>query len=243
MVMENYCVGGIDLRTAEVRQAALLGAAVRRVLEQAGIDCSVSTSRSMVDAARFAGIPLPRLRQMIEYALYEAHPRSCRIDWRDRSNFEIIRFLMKNHHQYLDDRLPFIDGLFRRVLERHQDHRAMHSKLHIRFQIAAAQLLPHMRQEERYFFPALMTGELGWSLPGMARKLEEEHREIRELMGRIRRTVQADLPAEDAPPAVQMLYQELRELEEMLREHLFLENNILFPRASPAWQPCPQLMR
>ena len=240
MVMENYYVGGIDLRIAEVRQATLLGAAVRRTLEQAGIDCGGYGSRSVVEAARFVGIPLPRLRQMIENALFEEHPRINRVHWRNRSNFEIIRFLVKNHHQYLDDRLPFIDGLFRRVLERHQDHRALHSKLYVRFQLAAAQIIPHMRQEEQIFFPALMTGELGWALPGMAHQLEEEHQEIRELTNRIRRTVECGT-VEDAPAAVQMLYLELRELEEMLREHLFLENNILFPRASPAWRPCPQL--
>ena len=64
----------------------------------------------------------------------------------------------------------------------------------------------------------------------LIRELEAEHTNVGNLLKEIGTITFNDRIPVYACPTMQMLYNGLREMDVQTREHIYLENNILFPR-------------
>lgn len=88
----------------------------------------------------------------------------------------------------------------------------------------------HMIQEEALLFPLVRAGR-GRGLALQIRALAEEHADHLGVYDRLR-SVTSDLcPGEAASDACRALYAELVHLEDEIRRHVRLEEDVLFPRA------------
>jgi regulator of cell morphogenesis and NO signaling len=153
----------------------------------------------------------------------------------------LIDYIINNHHNYLKSSEVELKELVDKVAR-------VHGKNHPEL-IAVKQYLneffyelnTHMMKEEEVFFPTIKdlvnnTIEITPShnygpITKPLEMLEMDHEDISSFIDLFRRiTRNYDIPS-DACTSYRLLYLLLKDLEEDLRQHLHLENNILFPKA------------
>ena len=94
-----------------------------------------------------------------------------------------------------------------------------------------AALDSHMMKEERMLFPVLRTGARGGDIHMPMRMMEREHDDHANELDKIRELTRNLAAPPDATEAWIALYERLATLEAELRQHIYLENNVLFARA------------
>ena len=112
------------------------------------------------------------------------------------------------------------------------------------FKEIALELEPHMVREERVLFPFVKEMEndersgQSLNLPTFGtvrnpiRMMEQEHDSAGTIMRRIRELSNDYTPPEHACNTYRVAYAKLKEFEDDLHQHIHLENNILFPKAT-----------
>ena len=94
------------------------------------------------------------------------------------------------------------------------------------------ELESHMGKEESMLFPVLRRGSRGGEMDMPIRMMMREHEGHGEQLERIRELTDDLRAPADAPPAWTELYDAIEQLESELRQHIYLENNVLFVRAT-----------
>ncbi|HEU0035915.1 MAG TPA: hemerythrin domain-containing protein [Kofleriaceae bacterium] len=161
----------------------------------------------------------------------EPPPVAKPVRWELRSQAELVEHIEQHFHAGLRRELPrLIDGA-RRIERDHAGHASVPRGLTDLLETFASELESHMQKEERVLFPILRTGSRGGPVDMPIRMMEREHDSHADELAQIR-TLTHDLavPA-DASAAWQELYAGLAQLETELRQHIYLENNVLFARA------------
>ncbi len=98
-----------------------------------------------------------------------------------------------------------------------------------------ADLEPHLLKEERVLFPLILKLEsdsLGMKMKATARPIRvmrHEHDEAGNLLKKMRALANGYVAPEDGCQSFELLYEELRKLEEDTHLHIHKENNLLFP--------------
>lgn len=160
-------------------------------------------------------------------------PPKKRTNWELRTQAELVDYITDHHHAGVRDALPRLETAARKVEREHAAHPAVPRGLADRLAELAGELEAHMLREETMLFPTLRTGARGGGELDMPmRMMERDHDAhadelacIRELTGDLR------APA-DASDAWRKLYADLAAFAAELQEHVYLENNILFARAT-----------
>jgi regulator of cell morphogenesis and NO signaling len=105
------------------------------------------------------------------------------------------------------------------------------------------EMIMHMQKEEQILFPYIEGVERAvkekktpeppffGTVRNPIQAMMNEHDSTGELVRQIRKASSEYTPPADACTSYQALYQDLRQFEEDLHEHVHLENHILFPRA------------
>lgn len=153
-----------------------------------------------------------------------------RTDFAQMSPPVLAAYLEDTHHQYLRQVLPEIQELLPAVLKTHgRDHRELFEVASL-FGAIRGELEPHLIKEELLLFPAPTPGDAGQdSLIG---ELTREHRKVGALLLQMGEAAGGCLPPAGACHSYRHLYSLLSELEEDLRRHIHLENNVLFRQLS-----------
>jgi regulator of cell morphogenesis and NO signaling len=105
-------------------------------------------------------------------------------------------------------------------------------------------LMPHLDKEEQILFPFIRGLESGapacdtcfGSVRGPISVMQSEHEAAGDILREIRDLTHDFALPEDACGSFRSLYMGLRNLEEDLHLHIYLESHILFPRAAQAEQ-------
>jgi regulator of cell morphogenesis and NO signaling len=153
-------------------------------------------------------------------------------NWELRSQAELVDHIVAHYHAGLRRDLPALVEAARRIEREHAAHAAVPSGLADELAELASELESHMRKEETVLFPMLRTGRRGGPLDMPIRMMERDHEDHDERLDRIRRHTASFTPPADASEAWKALYSGLATLETDLRQHIYLENNILFARAA-----------
>jgi regulator of cell morphogenesis and NO signaling len=143
------------------------------------------------------------------------------INWELRSQAELVDHIVDHYHAGLRRELP-------RLIE--VAHAGPPGLVDL-IESLAADLESHMLKEERMLFPTLRTGARGGPIDMPIRMMEREHESHDDHLDRIRELTAGFTPPADAANAVKQLYADLATLEADLRQHIYLENNVLFARA------------
>lgn len=153
-------------------------------------------------------------------------------------------YILHVHHRYLRDRLPFIKEEMERFVEEHRRKYPDLVELQDRFEALRIQMYPHLQQEEEVLFPyvrqiahayadnepyaGLLVRTLRKPVEDM---MKQEHDHIMESLVRMRQLSANYTPPESACVSHRLNFSLLRELDNDLAQHFYLENKILFPRA------------
>ena len=221
-----------EFNTISVRDLALRDPRFRLALEKAGSDCCCGGGCRLKDAAKEAAVPPDELRRILRDAAEQPAVPGGNDDWKCDSLERFLEYFMNFHHKPLYEKFSRIELYFIPIMEKHgREHGVELNAFQHEFQKIATEMVPHLQTEEAKLFPAFLAPEPPEDLADLCRRREEEHLSIRRKLRRIAAmTCHYRIPPY-ACAAVEALFEELRELDKMLKEHIFLQNNVLFPRA------------
>lgn len=153
-------------------------------------------------------------------------------------------YIVHVHHHYLKNQLPEIKSTLLKFIEEHHEKYAYLRELEKTFLQLYNEMLPHIQQEEETIFPyirqithAFHSQEIYASLlvKTMRKPIEElmnhEHKMVAGALYKMR-----ELTSDYTAPARacinhKVTFSRLKELDNDLVQHMYLENNFLFPGA------------
>lgn len=199
------------------------------VLQRHHIDYCCRGNVSIDAAAKAKGIDSKALVDELAAAINNRHTEP--LDLRALPTPRLISHIVVTHHEYLRKALPFIAGLAAKVSRVHGDHNPKLVQLAGAVDELSALLIPHLDEEERALFPALMSPTAQpYTQWQMLLSMEEEHRGVARLLERIA-AYSDELVAPDwACASYRTLMLELVQLQTDVHVHVHLENHLLKPR-------------
>lgn len=158
-------------------------------------------------------------------------------DPKNLSQSQLIDYIIDKHHGFLQQTLPRLSELTKKILRAHREkHGQTLKKVHNLFNTLRMELEEHLIKEEEDIFPLIIKysqsengDENEETLKGIL-ELETEHDTAGEIIKELREvTADYSLP-ENACNSFKLCYSLFEDLESDLFQHIHLENNILFAR-------------
>lgn len=225
----------------KVKDIALSNPKARKILEDAGVDYCCGGAKSLHEACMHTDVPaeeiLKRLRENSE------HVSASETAWGSAPLADLTRHIREKHHQYVRRAIPRIRTLLEKVKAKHEENHREIADIQMLFIEVGQEMIMHMQKEEQILFPYIdglerpvnekraIEPPFFGTVRNPIQAMMSEHDSAGELVRQIRRATSEYAPPADACTSYQGLYEELRQFEEDLHEHVHLENNILFPRA------------
>lgn len=230
--------------TKTVREFAVENPAAAPVFEKFGIDYCCGGNQPLHQACAKANISIEEVLDTLETADASARAAQPLRDWNHEPLSELIAHIKRTHHQYTRDETARIGALLQKVCSVHGKNHPELLAIRENFAVLAQELMSHLMKEEMVLFPyiesmeeALMQRDPLLPAPfGTVRNpiamMEHEHDSAGAALRSIRRQSNDFQAPADACISYQTLYKALAGFEADLHQHIHLENNILFPRAT-----------
>jgi regulator of cell morphogenesis and NO signaling len=225
----------------KVKDIALSNPGARQILENAGVDYCCGGGQSLhkacMDAQASAEEILRRLRENSE----QVSPGETA--WVSAPLIELTRHIREKHHRYVREAIARVRPLLEKVKAKHGENHPEIGVIAELFSEVGREMTMHMQKEEQILFPYINSleeaanGKGAWELPffqtvqNPIHAMMKEHDAAGDLVRQIRKASVEYTAPPDACTSYKALYQDLREFEADLHQHVHLENNILFPRA------------
>lgn len=161
-----------------------------------------------------------------------APPEPKEINWELRSQADLVDHIEQHYHAGLRRDLPALADAARKIEKEHKSHASVPSGLSDLLAEFFSTLDSHMMKEEHMLFPPLRTGARGGELDMPMRMMEREHDDHAKELSKIRELTREFVAPADATSEWTTLYEGLAALETALRQHIYLEDNILFVRGT-----------
>ena len=225
----------------KVKDIALSKPAARQVLENAGMDYCCGGSKSLHEACLLADVPPDEILKRLlenskEISLDEAN-------WTSVPLCTLTRHIRERHHRYVREAIVNIQALLNKVRAKHGENHPEITDIQRLFNEVGREMIMHMQKEEQILFPYIDALEKATTahrsveppffqtVRNPIHAMMQEHDAAGELVKQIRKATSEYTTPADACTSYNALYQELRQFEADLHQHVHLENNILFPRA------------
>lgn len=156
------------------------------------------------------------------------------IDWNRRSQHELADHIEEHYHAGLRRDLPPLIEAARKVERVHAGTPGVPAGLEETLAELYAEMESHMAKEERILFPMIRRGARGPQVYMPVRMMEREHDTHGALLERIRALTDGFRAPAGACGTWTGLYRGLEALEADLLQHIHLENDVLFARATGA---------
>jgi regulator of cell morphogenesis and NO signaling len=225
----------------KVKDIAISNPAARQVLEDAGLDYCCGGGKSLHDACLHADVTteeiLERLREN------GTNMRFDELNWTAAPLADLTLHIREKHHRYVREAITRVGNLLNKVKAKHEENHPEISEIQRLFTEVGKEMIMHMQKEEQILFPYIDALEKARKVNGTLEPpffqtvrnpihaMMKEHDAAGELVRQIRQASCEYVPPGDACTSYGALYQDLREFEADLHQHVHLENNILFPRA------------
>ncbi len=232
-----------DLLTSEPTVAQFVAANhhAANVFKKYGIDFCCSGKKPLAQACTEKGVDAGAvLHDLGELPTEDVLPSQ---DFRSWDVGFLTDFIVQTHHRYLYAELPMLREYTAKIARVHGERHPELREVFVVFAALQAELEDHLQKEEKVLFPYItrlsMAAETGQTLiappfqtaENPVRMMEQEHESVGEMLERLRvLTRDFALPA-DACNSYRVTFAKLAQLEKDLHQHIFLENNILFPKA------------
>lgn len=150
----------------------------------------------------------------------------------------LIDYIEKKYHRYIREKTPEISAYIKKVALVHGHHRPELLTIRDLFLEGVEDLLSHLEKEEQILFPfaknLMEQKEFDTPFFGNVNNpincMKEEHSNEGERYEKIAQLSNNYTPPAEACNTYKVVYAQLQEFEDMLHQHVHLENNILFPK-------------
>jgi regulator of cell morphogenesis and NO signaling len=155
----------------------------------------------------------------------------------------LVDYIVNNHHAYVNKMIPLLAEHTQKIASKHGENHPELIEVSNSFSRVYKDLKQHMMKEEQILFPfikQLANAERNGSkseapffgtVRNPIRMMEAEHEAAGNELHEIRRLTDNYSVPEDACNTYRVTMQELKEFEEDLHKHVYLENYILFPKS------------
>ena len=155
----------------------------------------------------------------------------------------LANYIEENHHTYVREGIPVILKWANKVAKVHGHWKPELVKINNLFLEIAEEMHNHLEKEEQQAFPLIREMEnkaddpaelnlLSDRFAKLNDEMKSEHEEAGGKMAEIQELSNNFTPPEEACNTFRALYNALEEFQKDLHQHIHLENNILFPKAT-----------
>jgi regulator of cell morphogenesis and NO signaling len=205
-------------------------AKTRRLFRRLGIELDAQSQRTVGEACEEAGISLKDFARTITAMAPAGRTME---DWAEAPLQDLVTHIVNRHHAYTRQELPRLERLLEEALAAQGAQLPELAQIRGHFRLLKDDLLQHLEVEERTIFPAILKeggAPLLATLDDLHRMAMKEHEAAEELFQNIGILTRNFALPLGASSVVRSLYLGLRDLEEDLFMHIYLENHLLFPR-------------
>ncbi len=210
------------------------------VFEKYNLDFCCGGQKPVSEACREKGLNSTELMKEITSDDNENVKSDNYSDW--GADF-LIDYIVNNHHAYINRMIPVLSVHTQKIAAVHGKNHPELLKVADSFEKVYKELKQHMMKEEQILFPfvkqlasAKKQGKKTeapyfGTVKNPIRMMEAEHQAAGDEMYEIRNLTNGYEIPEDACSTYSVTMQELKDFEEDLHKHIYLENYILFPKA------------
>lgn len=211
------------------------------VLERLSIDYCCGGKHTLAEACAEHNLGIGPLIKELEHQQQNVAPTET--DWQTAPLAQLTSHIVRKHHAFARQQLEMIRGLAKKVERRHGGSHPELFQVSTAIESIAAELMHHFLREEEILFPYI--AQLGpdkdpapspmfSSIEQQVSHMMTDHDHTGDELRLLREITRDYLPPADACESFCALYRALEDLEVDLRQHIHLENNVLFPRALAA---------
>lgn len=227
-----------------VREVAQQVPGAAPIFEKYGIDYCCNGHRPLAEVCAEKGLTVEAVFREIESRRELDQARAARPDMSQDSLRAVIARICETHHVYVRHEIPRIEYLLSKVPDKHGPNHPELYRVRDLFTALASELTVHLMKEEQILFPFITrleeAAEAGQPAPtAMFGTIENpiqmmlaDHDSATVTVSELRSITCGYQPPEDACNGFRNLYKALEEFEADLRQHISVENNVLFVRAS-----------
>ena len=225
----------------KVKDVAVSNPAARQLLEDAGVDYCCGGGKSLQEACHGTGTPAEEILSRLEENSRQTSPADA--NWTAAPLTELTRHIREKHHRYVRQAIPRTQALLEKVVAKHGENHKELAEIEETFAQLGREMIMHMQKEEQILFPYIDALEQAadgnasieppffQTVKNPISAMMKEHDAAGDLAKQIRSLSGAYAAPADACTSYRALYEELKQFEADLHQHVHLENNILFPRA------------
>ena len=214
-----------------------------KLFEEVHLDFCCKGKRTLEDACKEAKIDVGNIRYELEELDYIRKSETINHNFNTMELNVLADYIINKHHAYVIENMPMILSHLRKVALKHGDKHPENIQIALKFEEVSNELESHMRKEELILFPYIKrlveikknsktSAVVNSFINNPIKVMEHEHETVGNLMLEIRKLSNDFMPPANACTTYKLSYNELREFEEDLHQHIHLENNILFPKAN-----------
>jgi regulator of cell morphogenesis and NO signaling len=224
-----------------VKDIALSNPAARQILEDAGVDYCCGGGKSLHEACLHADVPAEEILNRLRENSKHVSPDEA--NWTSAPLGDLTRHIRERHHRYVREAIARVQALLDNVEPKHGKSHSEIADIRRLFTEVGREMIMHMQKEEQILFSLIVGLEkvtnahssveppFFQTVRNPIHAMMKEHDAAGELVRQIRKASSEYTAPTDACTSYKALYQDLREFEADLHQHVHLENNILFPRA------------
>jgi regulator of cell morphogenesis and NO signaling len=226
----------IDLET-RIQELGQEFAKARRLFRRLGVDIHSQGQLTVGAACDQAGISFKDFTRTLAAMTPGSGIAPTIEDWASAPVADLIEHIQTRHHTFTRQELARLGGMLDQAVGEFGEQVPELQQIQGHFRALEEDLTQHLDAEDKVIFPAILKGSEAAGTPvfgtleDLHRMALKEHEAVEELfqnIGIITRNFSLPL---GAPPLVRSLYLGLRDLEEDLFMHIYLENHLLFPRS------------
>jgi regulator of cell morphogenesis and NO signaling len=207
------------------------------IFKKLGIDFCCGGKKTLKEAAKEKGLDVAKIEE--EFRSIPDNKSENHQDFLSFRPAELIHHIVEYHHNYVKKTLPEMTQILYKVVNVHSDSNPELIELTKNFVSMAAGLLDHMEKEENTLFPYIAWLENkekeNFSQNPILREaiaaMEDDHKSAAAYFDQMRAITNDYTIPVGACGSFRILYISLNEFEQDLKQHVHLENNILFPKA------------
>lgn len=228
--------------TQSIREIVTTQPSAAKVFERFDIDLCLQAENSLDYACAELQLSVDQVLEKLANAEAQEQGGSP-IEPATLSTERLIQHIVRVHHQYVRQELPRLAEMAQKLADKRSDRVPELKAVAELLEELRAEMVTHIQKEEQVLFPFIAQMDQESIVvypPAHARfrsvshpifMMEQEHESANNIVAELRRLTLGFRPPEWACATHIALFSGLREFETDLKQHVHLENDVLFPRA------------